>query len=276
MTQRLDSNMTQLFGKEQHFYHASVRKYVALFGSLFTDIYVKRTADDGKVDYVTVPIRYANGNMYSKVAQDESREIAQVARIVPAMAFKLENIYKDVARKTNGTNRIYEQAVNPDGTKNYQFNPVPYNLLFSLHIRTKNNDDMLQIVEQIVPAFDGNIAVTIEDTTGIRVDRDIIIVLDEISQEDNYDDDIQVRLINWKITFELKGYLYKRTQNKLVIREVDFIDISNEYDPQLLLVVTDQFGLNPLQTNLTDMTTEVENIPTTPVKVTRQRKKKNE
>lgn len=276
MTQRLDSNMGQLFSKEHHFYHASVRRYVALFGSLFSDIHIKRTSDDGKEDYVIVPIKYANGNMYSKVAQDETREIKQVARIVPAMAFKIDNIYKDVARKTNAMNRFSEDAVNPDGTKNYQFNPVPYNLLFSLLIRTKNNDDMLQIVEQIVPAFDGNLSVTIEDTTGIRVERDIIIALEEISQEDNYDDDVQVRLINWKITFELKGYLYKRTQNKLVIKEIDFIDISNEYNPQLIEVVTEQFGLNPIQENLSNMTTEIADIPSTPIKVKRTRKPKNE
>ena len=268
--------MIQLFGKQNHFYHASIRRYVALFGSLFSDIYIKRVAENGKEEYVGVPIRYSSGNMYSKVEQDESREINKVARILPAMGFTLETIYKDKDRKTNAMNRIVESAVNPDGTKKFQFNPIPYNFLFTLAIRTKNSDDMLQIVEQIVPSFDGNLSVTIEDTTGISVERDIIIILNEITSEDNWDADVQGRLIDWKITFELKGYLHKRTQNKLVIKEIDLIDISNEFDPQVIDIITDQDGLNNTQENLSRITNQIEEIPTTPVKVKRTRKAKNE
>lgn len=268
--------MIQLFGKENHYYHASIRRYVALFGSLFSDIYIKRAGPNGREDFVAVPIRYASGNMYSKVAQDETREIEKVARILPAMAFKIENIFKEKDRHTNPMNRIQQDSFSPGGSKAFQLNRIPYNLIFSLAIRTKNSDDMMQIVEQIIPAFDGNLSITIEDTTGISVSQDIIIILDELSMEDNYDDDIQGRLIDWKLTFELKGYLYKRTQNKHIVREVDLIDISNEFDPQLIDAVTDQFSFNPLQENLSSATKELAETPTLPIKVQRKRKVKNE
>lgn len=273
---RLDSNM-KLFGKENHFYHSSIRRYVALFGSLFSDIYIKRVAEGGREDFVSVPIKYAVGNAYSKIAQDESREVEKVARILPAMAFKLENVYKDKPRHTNPQNRIQQDSYNVgNGTKNFQFNRIPYNLLFGLSIRTKNSDDMMQIVEQIIPAFDGNLSITIEDTTGISVEQDIIVILDEISMEDNYESDIQNRLIEWKITFEMKGYLYKRTQNKHVIKEIDIIDISNQFDPNLIEVITDQYNLNPVQDNLSQLTKEAKEIPTPPIKVKRKRVTKNE
>jgi hypothetical protein len=270
--------MMQLFGFDKHFYHGSVRRYVALFGSLFSDVYIKRKSEDGiREDNIKVPIRYGNGNMYLKVPQDESREVKQVSRILPAMAFELDNIYKDVHRKTNSMNRIQQATFKDDtsDTRKFQLNRVPYNFIFDLKIRTKNTDDMLQIVEQIVPAFDGNLSVTINDTTGVPVEQDIIIVLDEISTEDNYDEEMQSRLIEWTITFELKGHLYKRTQEGLIIREVDLMSGPNFENMTILETVDHQGSTHEEQLILAKMTDVFNATPSTPIKkVTRKRRKK--
>lgn len=250
-----------LFGLQQYFYHASVRRYVSLFGTLFTDIYIKRKSDDGtKIEEVKVPIKYGNGNIYLKVPQDQSRDTKQISRTLPAMAFELENLYKDVSRKTNPMNRIQNASLDSTGARNWQYNRLPYSFLFALTIRTKNTDDMLQIVEQIVPAFDGNLSVTIEDTTGIEVDQDIIISLEEISIQDNFDDEMQSRLIEYKITFELKGYLYKRTQNSLVIREADIQTITDDG----FVLSTDIINSNDIsntQDVLDTMTVKIDSLP---------------
>lgn len=218
-----------LFGLDQWFYHGQIRRYVSLFGTLFTDIYIKRKNEDGTVGQtLKVPVKYGPGNMYLKAAQDETRDVKQISRVLPAMAFELENFYKDVSRKTNPMNRIQNMTYDSNGNKDWQFNRIPYSFIFNLNIRTKNSDDMMQIVEQIVPAFDGNLSVTIEDTTGVQVEQDIIITLEEIDIHDNYDDEMQSRMLEYKITFELKGYLYKRTQNSLVLQEVDIQTITDD------------------------------------------------
>lgn len=267
----------QLFGQDGHFYHGSVRRYVALFGSLFSDLYIKRKSDDGtKEDVIKVPIRYGAGNMYLKVPQNETRETKQITRVLPAMAFELSNIYKDVARKTNPMNRIQHPTfkdLNTD-TRQFQLNRIPYNFLFDLRIRTKNTEDMLQITEQIIPAFDGNLSVTINDTTGVPVEQDIIIVLNEISMDDNYDDEMQSRLIEWTITFELKGHIYKRTQEGLVIREIDIMAGQSFDDMHLIEAVTNQGASHEEQLILSKMTDVFDQTPSTPIKkVTRKRKK---
>lgn len=215
--------MNKIFGEQNYFYHASIKRYINLFGSLFSDIKIKRKSEDGKKeDTITVPVRYGVGNMYLKAPQTvEARELNQVTRVLPAMAFKLDNFYKDVSRKTNPMNRIKHPTFDEDSGSAFQFNRVPYNFIFELIIRTKNSDDMMQIVEQIIPAFDGNLSVTIADTTGVPVEQDIIISIDECAMEDNYNDEMQSRLLEYTLTFELRGFLYKRTQNALVIKEVD-------------------------------------------------------
>ena len=266
-----------LFGLENHFYHGSTRRYVSLFGSLFSDIYIKRVSDDGtREDNIKVPIRYGNGNMYLKVPQDGSRETKQVSKVLPAMAFQLDNIYKDVNRKTNPMNRIQHATFEDktSDTRRFQLNRVPYNFIFELKIRTKNTDDMLQIVEQIVPAFDGNVSVTVNDTTGVVLEQDIIIVLDEVSMEDNFDEEMQSRLIEWTLTFELKGHMYKRTQDGLIVREVDFMMGQNFESMILTDTVDDQGFTNEKQLLLSKMTEVFAETPSTPIKkVNRKRKK---
>lgn len=257
------SDTSAIFGLDNFFYHASVRRYVALFGTIFSDIYIQRTSADGtKQDTIKIPIQYAAGNMYLKASQDpELREQKQISRILPAMAFNLENIYKDVSRKTNPMNRIVNTTLDSSGQKQFQFNRIPYNFLFDLTIRTKNMDDMLQIVEQVIPAFDGNLSVTIQDTTGVAVDQDIIISVEEIDMKDDYDEEMQTRLIEYKITFELKGYLYKRTQNSLVIRE---IDIQKALWPDAYVIetdaVTDQTPIQGVRDNLDKLSLFTENL----------------
>jgi hypothetical protein len=264
----------QIFGLDNYFYHGSIRKYIALFGSIFTDIHIKRVADDGsKEEVVKIPIRYGNGNMYIKVPQDESREIAKHSRILPAMAFELDDFYKDDTRKTNALNRLQSISPNSDGMKGYQFNRVPYSFDFELIIRTKNTDDMTQIVEQIVPAFDGNLSASIIDVSGIDIEQDIIITLNDIHMQDNFDDGMQVRLIEWKIKFTLKGHLYKRTRSAYAVKEIDLVDLFGDNLNSDMVVVDNQ---SPIQNDIlmATKTSEIIGDMSTPIKkVTRKKQK---
>lgn len=218
----------KIFGEENYFYHGSIRRYIGLFGSLFTNIVVKRSED---AEYIKVPIKYSNGNRYANVDQGDNREATRISRIVPAMSFTLKTFYKDISRKTNAINRISHSSFDADGKKGFMYNFVPYNFIFELAILTKNIEDMLQIVEQIVPAFDPNITVTIEDidNTLVDIEKNIAINLQEIDTDDNYDEDNK-RMIHYRLTFELKGFLYKRVNKAYVIKEALLLGYFSDFD----------------------------------------------
>jgi hypothetical protein len=246
--------MTSFFGIDNFFYNGALRKYVGIFGSIFSDMYIQRTSDDGKkVDTIKVPIKYGNGNMYLKVAQDGSRETTKVSRILPGMAFELDTLYKDVERKTSPNNIINQVGYDSDGTRHYQFNRIPYNIIFTLKIHTKNIDDMLQILEQIAPVFDGNLSITLEDTqNNVNNNQNIILKMDEIKIVDNYEEEMKSRLIECDISFEMKAFLYKRTMTAHVIKEVDIYHALSEFDvitpsTPIDLVVNDQYPLTGKQ-----------------------------
>ena len=87
--------------------------------------------------------------------------------------------------------------------------PVPYNMQFELSIMTKLNDDMLQIVEQILPYFQPSYNLTINLVDDITEKRDVPIVLDGITMSDDYEGDYSTRrALIYTLRFTAKIYLF--------------------------------------------------------------------
>ena len=68
--------------------------------------------------------------------------------------------------------------------------PVPYNMQFDLNIMCKLNDDALQIVEQILPFFQPSYNLTVNLVSEINEKRDIPVVLENVSFQDEYEGDL--------------------------------------------------------------------------------------
>jgi hypothetical protein len=99
--------------------------------------------------------------------------------------------------------------------------PVPYNLEFSLSIMSKNSDDGLQILEQILPYFQPDYTVTINDNVAMDSKRDIPIILNSINYEDSYEGDFASRRsIIYNLSFTLKFYLYGPVTSTSIIKSV--------------------------------------------------------
>jgi hypothetical protein len=87
--------------------------------------------------------------------------------------------------------------------------PVPYNIGFELNILTKLNDDALQIVEQILPYFQPSFNLTVDLIDSIGEKRDIPIVLDSVSFQDDYEGDFSTRRsLIYTLQFTAKTYLF--------------------------------------------------------------------
>ena len=75
---------------------------------------------------------------------------------------------------------------------------------------SKSSDDALQIVEQILPYFQPEYTVTLREVPELEIIRDVPIVLNTISYEDDYEGDFASRRsIIYTLSFTAKYYLYK-------------------------------------------------------------------
>ena len=99
--------------------------------------------------------------------------------------------------------------------------PVPYNIDFELYAMSKNSDDALQIVEQILPYFQPEYTITINDIVQMSNKRDVPIILTGISYEDNYEGDFtERRAIIYTLSFTAKAYLYGPVISGQVVTKV--------------------------------------------------------
>jgi hypothetical protein len=110
--------------------------------------------------------------------------------------------------------------------------PVPYNMEFELNIMTKINDDMLQIIEQILPYFQPSYTLTVNllDTLGEK--KDIPVVLNSISMSDDYEGNYTTRrALIYTLRFTAKTYLFgpaTSSVSKDIIKKVSIGYVSGD------------------------------------------------
>ena len=191
----------------QYYYHEILRKTIIAFGTIFNDIHIRHRDGAGKeTSDMRVPLAY--GPMQKFLARLEQQpDLNRAVQItLPRMSFETTNIAYDPTRK-GGITQTFKAT---DG-KNLRkvFMPVPYNLGFELNILVKLNDDALQIIEQILPYFQPSFNVTVDLIGVIGEKRDIPIVLDNISFQDDYEGDFATRrALIYTLNFTAKTYLF--------------------------------------------------------------------
>ena len=100
------------------------------------------------------------------------------------------------------------------------FVSTPYDMQMGLYIFAKNQEDALQIVEQILPYFNPDFSVTVNDLPELGIKRDIKIVMDSVAFEDDYEGDFASRRsIIWTMTFTMKLNYYGFVADQGFIRK---------------------------------------------------------
>ena len=208
------------------YYHQTIRKYVAVFGTLFNDInVVRRDASDVIKEQIKVPIAYSPRDRWIlrlRRARGVSGTDEAVAMTLPRMGFDLTAITYDGTRKLNTLGQVYS-ANTAAGTSTLmkQYNPVPYNFDFSLYSMVSNAEDGAQIFEQIVPFFTPEFTVTVNLIPSMNIAPDVTMVMNGVTIEDNYEGDFQTtREIVWTLTFTMKGYVYPDVKTGSVVKTV--------------------------------------------------------
>jgi hypothetical protein len=207
-----------MFG--QTFYFQTIRKYVTLIGTLFDDISIVRTDTSGNMTaLIKVPITYApKEKMLARLQQDPNIDRPTAAVTMPVMSFEMTTIRYDGSRKLHTVGKVAHGNTSP-GSFKYQYNPVPYNIDFQLHVLVKNSEDGTKIIEQILPYFTPDFTVSVNLIPEMGISMEIPVVMTSISQEDSYDGSfIERRSLTWTLNFTVKGYLYGPVKTSAIIK----------------------------------------------------------
>lgn len=203
------------------FYHYTLRKIVASFGALFSNIYVVKRDKDGKeVERIKVPLAYGPAERYIVRTQEDPELSRNYAIKLPRMSFEIKQLDYDAERKLNTIRRNIQPVENQPSQVIRQYQGVPYKLTMELSIISKYIDDSNQIIEQILPYFTPAYAVTIKSIPKMKYTDDVSITLTSMNLQDNYEDDYVVRRdVIWTLSFEAKVMFYGPIFEKPVVRK---------------------------------------------------------
>lgn len=234
-----------------NFYFASIRKTTANFGSLFDNIEFVRDSSVSPIDSFIVPLSFAPRNYFiSRINEKSSIDNDGkpiTAHSLPTMSFEMTGFEYDSERQTNITVRIPENSNNYSGqplNKNRTtFNLVPYNISYRLNIFSKKNEDLLQIIEQILPYFAPYFTLNVELSKELGIRKDIQVTLDSNSFEDEWENSkTDFRLLTQTLEFTAKGYVIPPITEQPLIERVQlyyYDRIADDAEPVLTRYITE-------------------------------------
>lgn len=215
-----------MFG--DYFYNGTTKKVISVFGSMFNNIYVTRKEGDKTTNTMRVPISYGPKKKFlARIEEGESG----VAIKLPRMSFEITSLGYDSTAKLNRLNRVVYTGTKEAGVTSSWQN-VPYDVSLSLSIYGNTQDDVLQVLEQILPTFTPEYTVTIKGLEGEGTLTDVPFTLNGISLEDSYEGDFNTRrTIIYTLDFTAKiKYAGPQTPVNRILEVVTNFRIPEEMD----------------------------------------------
>ena len=204
----------------QSFYWGTIRKSIIAFGNLFNSLQInRRNATGDVVQTLRVPLAYASRQKFiAKIQAQPGSATTSFETYLPRMSFEVIGINYDPNRRVSLVQQ--NRAVNSTTTTlNSQYAPTPYNIDVNLYIYSKNQDDGLQIVEQILPYFNPDFNLSLNAIPALGIKNDLPIILNSVNYEDDYEGSFtQRRAIIWTLSFTMKLNFFGPINKQGIIR----------------------------------------------------------
>lgn len=224
------------------FYHEITRKVIIAFGSLFSDIKIKRVDQNGgNAQTISVPIAYAPKEKWVVKIEQDPTQSNYAYTTLPRLSFEITNFSYDASRKMNRNASI--MCGDPNGLMARTYSPVPYNIDISLYALTKTTEDGLQIIEQILPFFTPEFTMSIRAVPESNIITDIPIILNSLDVNDEYDGDFQTRrFVTYTMNFTLKAWMFGPVTESGVVNQIfvntDYANMDMEGDIKTTKITT--------------------------------------
>ena len=216
---------------KNYFFHDLTRKYQLVFGSIFQGIQVRRLNEDGSSKSIqAVPVIHSpkekfiqriNGDIDPDLLEDGTHvhNRKRVATQLPIIAYEMVDMQYDGVRKVSKNNYMRVKHEATSNLSNKIYTPCPYILTFEVNIAAKTQNDMLQIIEQLLPAFTPDVNITLKGLTD--VEYDVPITFQGLFRNDTYDGGFEERRqLIWTLNFTMKAFYFTPVNRKNIILNV--------------------------------------------------------
>lgn len=232
-----------MWGLQRNFYNSTIKKMIAVFGTVFNDIVIDRRDEHGKIEEkFIVPVAYGPSAKWISRLNDEGDAYQQrPAIILPRISFEIQELTYDASRRLSTGDMFKNKKTANEFTST--FVAAPYDISFAVSILCKYSEDGAKIVEQILPYFKPEWTTHVKMLDDVDIVMDIPIILNSVDSEEIYESDYtQRRVIQWTLTFTMKTYFFGPVIPKKVIK---FIDLNFHADTTSTAPTLEEVHIQP-------------------------------
>jgi len=189
-------------------YNRILRKITTAFGDMFNNITLVRYNNNSiEQERMLVPIEYAGKEMYVRKLLTDPDLDKKVQVTLPRMSYILNGITYDSPKKQNTNLKNFK---NTNTGVISQYNPVPYDLNYSLYLYVRNIEDGMQIIEHILPYFTPDYTLNLNMIPEMGITKEIPVVLKDVNYEVKCEGNRQsdTRVVIWTLNFTVKAYIF--------------------------------------------------------------------
>lgn len=215
----------------EYFFHGVVRKVLVGFGTLFNDMYVsRRNIQNQEIERIKIPLSYGPKQKYIiRADSSDPNLVHNFGMDLPRMGYEFVDIQYDKTRKKNTVQTSVFPSTTTDTGMRTRLERVPYDIYIDLHIISKNTDDALQILEQILPYFGPDFNLTLA-SVGADTSIDIPISILKIEKTEDYEKDFTTfKSFTISISFIAKAHLYGPVKTSQIITQAE-VNFYDQYD----------------------------------------------
>lgn len=198
------------------FYHNTIRRYVLALLDFFNNLEVQYT-DNGQIITKSVPIRYKTREKL--LSQDKSTEqvLTGNTNVLPRAELELTDLSPDTERQVSKYLKI--NRLRNDLDAEFQWNCLSYTFSFEVKVLCRGMNEVSQIVEQICPKFNPNVAIDIRDAENETVPTRIPLQLGDVKFEAPEYDEKSNNIFTVSFDLTLLGYLFEPIKKYSLVKE---------------------------------------------------------
>lgn len=198
------------------FYHNTIRRYVLALLDFFNNLEVQY-ADNDQIITKSVPIRYKTREKL--LSQDKSTEqvLTGNTNVLPRAELELTDLSPDTERQVSKYLKI--NRLRNDLDAEFQWNCLSYTFSFEVKVLCRGMNEVSQIIEQVCPKFNPNVAIDIRDAENETVPTRIPLQLDSVSFEVPDYDEKSNNICTVSFSLKLLGYLFEPIKKYSLVKE---------------------------------------------------------
>lgn len=200
------------------FYHNTIRKYTLALLDFFKNLEVQYKNENEEIITKQIPIHYKMREKEMLLDKSQTQILTGNTNVIPRAVLELTSLSASTDRQTSKYNKI--NMLRNKTNMEYQYNAVSYTFSYSLKILCRGMNEACQIVEEIAPKFNPNVAIDLFDAENEDSPTRVPLQMNSIGIETENFEEKSMNICTVSCDLTLNGYLFQPIKNYAIIKEL--------------------------------------------------------